>query len=270
MTGLNVREATLRLGGRPVLDGVDLKAASGTVHGLIGPNGAGKSTLLRAVAGLLRLEAGRVEFEDVDLLAMPPRERARLVATTEQSPNSDVPISAFEVVMLGRTPFQPLFQMTPSPLDRAVAEDALAIVGMAGFAGRDYHTLSGGEQQRVHLARALAQQPRLLLLDEPTNHLDIESQLAILRVLRLAAPRTTVVVALHDLNLAAEHCDAITVMASGRSLAQGHPADILTPALLRAVYRVDATVLTNPHSGRPLIISRLPSPERVQTRKEHA
>jgi len=259
--------ATLRLGGRPVLDGADLRAAPGTVHGLIGPNGAGKSTLLRAVAGLLKLEAGRIEFEDRDLLALPPRERARLVATTEQSPSSDVPISAFEVVMLGRTPFQPLFQATPSPLDRAVVEDALVVVGMVGFAGRDYHTLSGGEQQRLHLARALAQQPRLLLLDEPTNHLDIESQLAILRVLRQAAPRTTVVVALHDLNLAAEHCDAITVMASGRSLAEGHPADILTPALLREVYRVDATVLANPHTGRPLIVSRLPWPEKTKANK---
>jgi iron complex transport system ATP-binding protein len=243
-----------------VLEGVTLVAARGTIHGVIGPNGAGKSSLLRLVAGLHRPVSGRVLFEGEDAVAMSRQKRARLMALTEQSAASDVRLSVYDAVMLGRIPFQSNLQTTPSAEDRTVVEQVLATVGMSRHGRRDFTSLSGGEQQRIQIARALAQEPRLLLLDEPTNHLDIEAQLAIAGLLRIsAASGTTIVIAIHDLNLASEFCDEITVMAAGKSVARGHPAEIVTPALLRDVYGVDATILTNPRSGRPLVAAHAPS-----------
>jgi iron complex transport system ATP-binding protein len=260
MTGLLVENIALRLGGRRVLDGVDLAAGPGTIHGVIGPNGAGKSSLLRLVAGLHRPEAGRVAFEGADVVAMSRRQRATCIAMTEQSPVSDVRLDGRAVVMLGRIPYQSALQAEPSAQDHAAVSRALEAVGMAARADAEYHTLSGGEQQRLHIARALAQEPRLLLLDEPTNHLDVQAQLAILMVLRRsAAAGLTVVVAIHDLNLAAEHCDAITVLHRGRTVAAGHPAAIVTAPMLRDVYGVAATVLASPVSGRPLVAYHAPA-----------
>ncbi|MBU1305497.1 MAG: ATP-binding cassette domain-containing protein, partial [Alphaproteobacteria bacterium] len=159
-----------------------------------------------------------------------------------------------EVVQLGRIPFQSVWQSVPSPADVSAVDHALAAVGMAEFAARAYNSLSGGEQQRLHVARALAQQPSLLLLDEPTNHLDIHAQFAILGLLRQrAAAGATVMLALHDLNLAASYCDQLVVLASGRLVAEGAPDAVLTPALLERVYGVRASVLRHPTSGRPLI-----------------
>ena len=125
---------------------------------------------------------------------------------------------------------------------------------MTAFANRLYHTLSGGEQQRLQIARAVAQQPRLLVLDEPTNHLDIHAQLNILALLRKqAAAGATVLVSLHDLNMAAAFCDSLVVLSQGQVFAQGVPQAVLTPELLRQVYQVDASVLQHPHTGRPLL-----------------
>ena len=257
--GLMVAGLGVRLDEQAILDGVGLAATPGTVTGLIGPNGAGKSTLLRAILGLVPLSGGTVSFDDTDLLAMPRRARARFTAFVEQGGGSDARLSAREVVMLGRIPFQTVWQATPSPADTAEADAALAAVDMTGFADRLYQTLSGGEQQRIQIARALAQQPRLLLLDEPTSHLDVHAQLSTLALLhRRARAGATVLLALHDLNLAAGFCDSLVVLHGGRQVASGTPDEVLTPALLRSVYDIDATVLRHPASGRPLIAYDLP------------
>jgi iron complex transport system ATP-binding protein len=257
--GLMVAGLGVRLGTQAILDGVDLAATPGTVTGLIGPNGAGKSTLLRAILGLVPLSGGTVAFDGTDLLAMPRRTRARFVAFVEQSGGTDARLTASEVVLLGRIPFQTVWQATPSPADTAEAEAALAAVEMAGFADRLYQTLSGGEQQRIQIARALAQQPRLLLLDEPTSHLDVHAQLTTLDLLRRRAQAgATVLLALHDLNLAAGFCDSLVVLHGGKQVASGPPDQVLTPALLRSVYDIDATVLRHPATGRPLIAYDLP------------
>jgi iron complex transport system ATP-binding protein len=257
--GLSVRDMHVRLGAQTILDAVDLVAEPGTVTGLIGPNGAGKSTLLRAILGLTPVESGSVTFDGADLLAMPRRSRAQLAAFVEQSAGTDARLTAHEVVMLGRIPFQTVWQVSPTPEDTHVADRALASVDMTSFASRLYHTLSGGEQQRIQIARALAQQPRLLLLDEPTSHLDVHAQLATLaRLHQRARAGATVFLALHDLNLAAGFCDRLILLHDGRPVASGPPDAVLTPALLRTVYGVDVTVLRHPGSGRPLIAYDLP------------
>ena len=258
-TGLSVRGVSVQLGAQTILDAVDLTAEPGMVTGLIGPNGAGKSTLLRAILGLAPLESGTVLFGGADLLAMSRRSRAQFAAFVEQSAGTDARLTAREVVLLGRIPFQTVWQVSPTPQDTGLAEAALADVDMLAFADRLYHTLSGGEQQRVQIARALAQQPRLLLLDEPTSHLDVHAQLATLALLhQRARAGGTILLALHDLNLAAGFCDALILLHDGRQVAAGPPEQVLTPALLRAVYGVDVTVLRHPRNGRPLIAYDLP------------
>lgn len=251
---LTIQGLTVRAGGSVILDGVSLTAGAGRLTGLIGPNGAGKSTLMRSMLGLQSSEAGTVRLAGVDFLAQSRGQRARLSAFVEQEIGTDARLTGRDVVMLGRIPFQSNWQSAPSPEDDRVVDDAIGAVAMEAFAGRLYHTLSGGEQQRLQIARALAQQPQLLVLDEPTSHLDVHAQLAILHLLRQrAAAGVTVLLALHDLNLAAGFCDELVVLHNGRCVAQGTPEAVLTPALLRQVYQVEATLLQHPRTGRPMI-----------------
>jgi iron complex transport system ATP-binding protein len=252
--GLEFTDVVVREGQSTLLDGVSCQACAGRLTGLIGPNGAGKSTLMRAALGLVPMDGGGIRFDGADLPAMPRRVRAQVTAFVEQNGATEVHLSAREVVLLGRIPFQSIWQSVASPEDDNAVDDALDAVGMAGLARRQYHTLSGGERQRLQVARALAQQPKLLILDEPTNHLDVHAQLSILSLLRRRAQAgATVLLALHDLNLAAAFCDDLIVLHYGRQVAEGAPEAVLTPALLREVYAVQASVLSHPHSGRPMI-----------------
>lgn len=259
MSGLVVSGLSVRLGGPAIVSDVALTAAAGSITGLIGPNGAGKSTLMRAILGLAPLESGSVSYDEQDLLAMPGRQRAQVAAFVEQSGGSDARLTVRDVVMLGRIPFQSVWQSMPSAVDDGEVDAALVSVDMATLAGRLYHTLSGGEQQRVQIARALAQQPGLLVLDEPTSHLDVHAQLTVLDLLqRRARAGTTVLIALHDLNLAAAYCDSLVMMHQGRVAASGLPDHVLSPALLAQVYNVRASLMKHPTSGRPLIAYDLP------------
>jgi iron complex transport system ATP-binding protein len=252
--GLVIDGATVSVDGHALIRQAGLTAAAGQLTALIGPNGAGKSTLMRAALGLLPLAGGTVTFDGADLMAMTHRERSRSVAFVEQSAATEDRLTARDVVELGRIPFQSIWQAGASRDDDRVVEEALDAVGMGEFASRQFGTLSGGEQQRVQLARALAQQPRLLILDEPTSHLDIKAQLLVLEVLRRKAEGgTTVLLALHDLNLAAGFCDCIAVLSNGQLVAQGTPDAVLTPALLRDVFGVAATRLVHPDNGRIVI-----------------
>ena len=254
MSALTVGDLTVNRGGHVIVDRASLNAPSGRITGLIGPNGAGKSTLLAAILGLTPA-MGAVRFDGLDLPKMSRRDRARQVAFVEQSATTEERLSVEEVVALGRIPFEAAWQSGPSPEDQAIIAQALAETGMTSFGLRRFDTLSGGEQQRVHLARALAQQPRLLLLDEPTSHLDIRAQLQLLALLqRKAATGMTIMLALHDLNLAARFCDHLAVLAGGRLVAEGRPDDILTPSLLREVYGVSARLVADAAAGHALII----------------
>jgi iron complex transport system ATP-binding protein len=252
--GLEATALTVVVDGTTLVDSVHLRAAPGTLTALIGPNGAGKTTLIRVLAGVKRATAGEVTWRGEDWASLPRRIRARTAALVEQDARAELPMTVESVVALGRVPYRALF--APGANDeRTVVRAAMAEVGITAFAGRQFDSLSGGERQRVHLARALAQQPELLLLDEPTNHLDVHAQLDTLELAQTLARRdgVTVLAALHDLNLAAAYADEIVVLARGSVVATGTPESVLTPQLLREVYRVEATVLEHPVTGRPLV-----------------
>ncbi|WP_432488781.1 ABC transporter ATP-binding protein [Kineococcus sp. SYSU DK018] len=221
----------------PVLHGVDLEAAPGRVLGLIGPNGSGKTTLLRTLHGSLRPAAGSVHVDGDDVAGLSVREVARRVAVVAQEGEGGLPLSVADVVLLGRTPHRGAFSRAGAA-DEGIAAAALQRVGALHLAGRAFPELSGGERQRVLIARALAQQAPNLLLDEPTNHLDVRYQHEVLALLRGLG--RTVVVVLHDLNLAAAHCDELVLLVEGRVVATGAPADVLTPQRVEAVYGVEA------------------------------
>ena len=234
---LEARGLRHAFGAHTVLDGVDLHVGEGEVLGLVGPNGSGKTTALRILHRALVPDAGRVHLEGRDLASLSGRERARRIAVMAQELSGEVPLTAADVVLLGRVPHAGAFGST-TPEDQQIAADALEATGALHLARREFGLLSGGEKQRVLIARALAQQPRLLLMDEPTNHLDIGSQHHVLEIVRSRGLATVVV--LHDLNLAARYCDRVLVLDSGRVRADGPPAEALAADLVGTTYDVDA------------------------------
>ncbi len=241
--------------GRALVEDVSLQVRDGEMLGLVGPNGSGKSTLLRLLSGVLAPHRGRVQLEGRSLAALGRRTVAQLLAVVSQQVETADRLTVRDAVELGRTPF--LSALSPwSAADDAAVSEALAAVDMLALAARDWTTLSGGERQRAHIARALAQRPRLLLLDEPTNHLDIHHQLGILHL--VASLPVTSVIALHDLNQALR-CDRVLVMQAGRMVALGPPTEVLTPALLGRVFDVRAAYVTDPADGGAVIRFHLPT-----------
>ena len=239
---------------RRIVDNASLVLKRGECVGLIGPNGCGKSTLLRMLYRVLRPTHGDVLLLDQNISSIPDRQFAQQVAvlTQESMPGFDMTVT--ELVMMGRIPHQSKWA-PDSVQDHAIVREALQQVGALALSNRSLADLSGGEKQRVLLARALAQQPQVLLLDEPTNHLDIRYQLEIMGLLK--RQRLSSIVALHDLNIAAHYCDRLVLMNQGRIVAEGKPAQVLTPTAIHAVYGVTAEVDTHPATGR-LRISFIP------------
>ncbi|MEU3191556.1 ABC transporter ATP-binding protein [Streptomyces sp. NPDC006992] len=236
---ISAEHLTWSVSGRALVHDVTLQVAAGETVGLIGPNGSGKSSLLRCLAGLRTPTAGAVRYDDEPVTGWSPRRLARHVAFVEQAADTDTDLRVADVVGLGRTPFRDRWG-GPDATDRAVVAAALARLELTGLADRHWKSLSGGERQRTHIARALAQRPWCVLLDEPTNHLDIKHQLELMEL--LTRTEQTVLVALHDLALAARYCDRLLLMQQGRLVAAGRPADVLTPARLAAVFEVDAGI----------------------------
>ncbi|GAA3737301.1 iron complex transport system ATP-binding protein [Spinactinospora alkalitolerans] len=250
-SALAVRGAGYEVDGAKLIADVDLDVAPGEFVGVIGPNGAGKSTLLRTVHRVLRPTAGTVRIDGDDLWALPPRALARRMAAVLQENVAEFDLTVEEVVAMGRSPHKRLFSADNDD-DRRLVMTSLELVGAAHLGPRGYPSLSGGEKQRVLLARALTQEPALLVLDEPTNHLDIAHQMEVLSVVRRLG--TSVLAVLHDLNLAALYCDRLYVLAEGRVAASGTPAEVLTPGLLADVYHVRADVEVHPLTGAPNVV----------------
>jgi iron complex transport system ATP-binding protein len=249
---LTARGLDVRLGGRRVLGGVACDVAPGELVGLIGPNGAGKTTLLRALAGLLPPAAGTVALAGTPLGRIPPHRLASRVAYLPQGGRPQWPVPVRELVLLGRTPHRPGLR-GPRPADRDAVARALAATGTTHLADRPATELSGGECARVLLARALAGEPAWLLADEPVGGLDPYHRLEVMTQLRASAQAgRAVAVVLHDLTLAARFCDRLVLLDRGRGVAAGPPAEVLTDARLRAVYRVEA--LTGVHDGDPFVV----------------
>jgi len=236
MDALELHRVIVRYGERTALDGVDLLVAPGEHVALIGPNGSGKTTLLRALGGIVKPQWGNVRPAG----AMARDEVARRIAFLPQEEHWEFPFPVEEVVACGRYAHAPgLFR--ESVEDLAAVDTALAAAGVATLRRRPITELSGGERRRVMLARALAQRAPALLLDEPTAALDLEHRNAVLAAIRTV--RGAVVLATHDLDAAAACASRIVVMANGRIVAEGPPASILTEALLREVFRVEARIL---------------------------
>ncbi|AQZ51223.1 ABC transporter ATP-binding protein [Martelella mediterranea] len=233
-----------------IVKNVSLDVREGETLGLIGPNGSGKSSLLRLLAGLKRPDRGHVEIHGRNIAHVPRRLLAREVAFVQQNAATDTNVTVRDVVRLGRTPHRSALSGWSSA-DQEAVSDALRRVGMEPLQNQSWQTLSGGERQRVHIARALAQSPRVLFLDEPTNHLDIHHQIEILHTVRQLD--LTSIVALHDLNLAAMFCDRIIVLKDGAIVASGAPETVLTEEMIGSVFRVSAAVSASPYHGRPQI-----------------
>jgi iron complex transport system ATP-binding protein len=256
VTGLELRGVEVALGGRAVLRGVDLEVAPGEVVGLVGPNGAGKTTIIRIASRVLVPEAGTAELDGRALAAHSRRELSRAIAVVPQDTTTPFPFRAGELVVMGRAPHQPFLGFDDAA-DVELARVALERLGIAALADRSVFELSGGERQLVAFARALTQGAQLMLLDEPTAFLDLRHRLEVLALVRDHARqgRSALVVS-HDLNLAARVCDRLVVLARGRIVATGEPADVLTPALLADVYGVEADVIPAP-DGTLISVPRL-------------
>jgi iron complex transport system ATP-binding protein len=246
--------------GEEIVRAVSLQCAPGSVVGLIGPNGSGKSSLLRTIYRVLQPDAGTIQLDADDVWQLSARQAAQRIGVVLQEPNDAFDFSVREMVLMGRAPHQTIWERDTEN-DVRIVEEALRKVALLPFAERSFLTLSGGEKQRVLVARALAQQTRLLVLDEPTNHLDIRYQLEVLDLVRGLG--VTTIAALHDLNLAARYCDQLYVLQRGAVVASGSPETVLTPELIAEVYGVRAEVALHPTLDR-LHIVFLPPPTAVR------
>jgi iron complex transport system ATP-binding protein len=248
---LTASGVSCKAGTRTVLSGVDLDVRRGEVLGLIGANGTGKSTLLRVLAGLRPAAAGEVMLGGRPLPEISSRERARQLAFVAQEEAAPSDLLVSEMVALGRVPHARAWGGVDESSRLAVTE-ALLLVDLEHAAGQSMDRLSGGERRRTLIARGLAQEAPVLLLDEPTNHLDIKHQLALMRLVRRLCEGLdrTVVVALHDLDLAATFCDRIAVLHDGGLFALGTPGEVLTASVLHDAFGVLATRVTHPLTGR--------------------
>ncbi len=237
------------------LANVSVEITPGSLTGLLGPNGCGKTTLLKLLCGVLRPQGGTIALDGRLLASLTRRELARRVAVVPQETHPAFDYSVMEMVLMGRHPHLGAFQLE-GPADFAIARESLTVTGTADLADRNYMTLSGGEKQRVVIASALAQATELLLLDEPTASLDLGYQLEVASLLaRLNRERrVTMVLATHDLNLAASLCDRLVLLRGGRVLAQGATNDVLTGAMVQQLYDVDADVQFHPRAGHLTVI----------------
>ncbi|WP_371659867.1 ABC transporter ATP-binding protein [Streptomyces sp. NBC_00280] len=240
---LDVEGVSVDAGAVRLVEDLTMRVDSGSFVGLVGPNGSGKSTLLRCVYRALRPTGGAVRLDGVDVHGMEPRAAARVLAALPQESSAEFDFTVAEVVAMGRLPHQG----RTAAGDRDIRAAAMERTGVTHLADRGFLALSGGEKQRVLIARALAQRPRVLVLDEPTNHLDIAHQLDVLSLVRSSG--LTALAALHDLNLAAAHCDLLYVIAEGRVVASGPPHEVLQPALLAKVFGVRAHPVRHPETG---------------------
>jgi iron complex transport system ATP-binding protein len=250
---LEVTGLSVDIGRRRIVDDVTISVPDGHFVGLLGPNGSGKSTILKAIYRVLRPASGRVLLDGSDLLAMPPRVAARRVAVVAQETTVEFDFTVFEMVMIGRTPHKKAFERDDGN-DRAIALQSIERVDCSHLVSRSFNTLSGGEKQRVLIARALTQGADHLILDEPTNHLDIRYQIEVLEL--VAGLNVTVLAALHDLSLAALFSDTVYLLTDGHIIAGGPPGTVITAETVRHAYGADVLIVDHPETGTPHLIPR--------------
>ena len=247
---IDLSEVSISLGRKLIVDGVTINVGSGEFVGLIGPNGSGKSTLLKTIYRFLSPDSGAIMIDGTDVRSCTLKESALKTAMVAQHSYMNFDFKVKDVVMMGRSPHKKPMEFV-SGKDYRIVEDALERVGMTEYADQSFSTLSGGEQQRVVLARALAQQTPCLVLDEPTNHLDVKYQLQLMDA--VSESGLTVICALHDLNVAAKYCHRIYMMKDGRIRYSGTPEEVLTEKNIEEVYGVKVAVQRSERTGNLLV-----------------
>lgn len=244
---LEIKDLRVKIGALEIVKGVSLKAEDHRMIGLLGPNGSGKSTLLKAVYRVLKPSGGVVLLDGKDISGISDRARAKDMAVVSQFNQISFEFTVEDIVMMGRTPHKKRLEQENLE-DYKIVSEVLDKVGMTDFAKRRFSTLSGGEKQRIVLARALAQKPRILVLDEPTNHLDIKYQLQVLSIVKDLD--ICVLAALHDLTLASMFCDEIYMLKGGVIKGRGKPEEVITAGMIKEIYDVDAMVTSHGEPGR--------------------
>ena len=254
---LKIQNLSVNYGSRQILHNISLDVQSGEVLALIGPNGAGKSTLIRAASGVIPY-TGHVRTNGDDPASLSTLQRARYIATVPQAVSMPPAFTVWETVLLGRTPYLG-FLGQPSQNDEEIARQSLQRVSALPFIDRRVGELSGGEQQRILLARALCQSTPILLLDEPTAHLDLQYQVGLLELVTELAHKDNlaVLIALHDLNLAAHYADRIALMVAGNIKAMGEPKEVLQPELIAEAYCLPVQVVKHPFLDIPLVLPEI-------------
>lgn len=255
MSVLEAVDVVAGYGGVPVVKGVTARVPEGKVSVIIGANACGKSTLLKAMARLLPTESGAVLLDGQAIAEIPTKELARSMGLLPQSPIAPEGIVVADLVSRGRHPYQRIFRSW-SPVDDAAVAKALAATGIADLADQAVDELSGGQRQRVWIAMALAQETDVLLLDEPTTYLDVARQIEVLDLLTdlNRSQGTTIVMVLHDMNMAARYADHVFAMADGAVVADGAPREVMTSGLIRQVFELESVVIADPVSGAPLVV----------------
>ena len=243
----------MEIGNNEILKGVSIDSKNREFIGIIGPNGSGKSTLLKCIYRILKPNNGCIMLGEEDISKMSVKESAKKLAVVAQHNYYNFDFSVGEVVLMGRSPHKKSLEPDNSE-DYDIVNESLEKVGMLGFKNRSFSTLSGGEQQRVILARALAQQTPCLILDEPTNHLDIKYQLSLLNIVK--SLNLTVISAIHDLNIASMYCDRLFVMKNGRIVGMGTPQEVLTKEFIKEIYDIDVEIVYDSKGDLHILYSR--------------
>lgn len=243
----------MKIGDNEILKGVSIDSKNKEFVGIIGPNGSGKSTLLKSIYRILKPNGGCIKLDDMDISKMSIKESAKKMAVVSQHNYYNFDFTVKEVVSMGRSPHKKNLERDNIE-DFEIVKESLQKVGMSEFSNRSFSTLSGGEQQRVILARALAQKTPCLILDEPTNHLDIKYQLSLLNIVK--SLDLTVISAIHDLNIASMYCDRLFVMKDGQIVASGTPQDILTKELIKEIYEIDVEIIKDSKNQTHILYSR--------------
>ena len=249
---LTINHLSFSYSSSPILKGIDLALDLGEVLSIVGPNGSGKSTLLKCINRILKTKGNTVFVDGKDINKLNLKELSKIMGYVPQSSVSVFPFTVFDIVMMGRTPY---IHWSPSEQDYEIVAETLDFLGLSDLAMRHFNELSGGEQQKVIIARALAQQPKILLLDEPTSNLDIKHQLEILCILKDLAQskHCSIIVAMHDLNMASRFSDKMLMLKKGCIFAVGTPEKVLTEENIEAVYGIKAKV-TKSIMGKPQVV----------------
>ncbi|TQV71313.1 ABC transporter ATP-binding protein [Denitrobaculum tricleocarpae] len=254
--GIEVQGLSWHAGGKAIISEVSFSVPAGETLAVVGPNGAGKSTLLRCLYRYLKPSEGSVRIDGADIWSLGARDCARKLATVLQEQPADFGLTVRDIVALGRTPYRKGLAAIGAR-DRRMMQTAIERMELSELTERHLSSLSGGEKQRVMIARALAQEPDVILLDEPTNHLDIRHQLELLTLMRGLGP--TVIASLHDLNLASVFADRVLLLAGGHVLGVGKPAEVLTAERILEAFRVQSFIDAEPVTGAPRFSFQLPN-----------